>query len=146
MDLVLDKRTKSIYVQKREDNIVYPISYNLIADTLQRIIFHYAAIESNKDSILLFEEPESHAFPPYITQLAHKIMEGENNNQYFITTHSPFLFNTIVENTNFEDLAVFIVSYQDYQTQLKKLSKTELSDLPNNGIDIFFNQAYFLNE
>jgi len=107
LDFVLDKRSKSLSVQKREGNIVYPISYNLIADTLQRIIFHYAAIESNKDSILLFEEPESHSFPPYITELAHKIMDGENNNQYFITTHSPFLFNTIVENTDFKDLSVF---------------------------------------
>lgn len=146
LDLVLDKRTKSLSVQKREGNIVYPISYNLIADTLQRMIFHYAAIESNKDSILLFEEPESHSFPPYIAQLAHKIMEGDNNNQYFITTHSPFLFNTIVENTDFDELSVFIASYKDYQTHLKKLSKADLSELLNNGIDIFFNQAYFLNE
>jgi len=146
LDLVLDKRTKSLSVQKREGNIVYPISYNLIADTLQRIIFHYAAIDSNKDAILLFEEPESHSFPPYITELAHKIIEGENNNQYFITTHSPFLFNTIVENTDIADLSVFIANYQNYQTLLKKLSKNDLSELINNGIDIFFNQAYFLNE
>ncbi len=146
LDLVLDKRTKSLSVQKREGNIVYPISYNLIADTLQRIIFHYAAIESNKDAILLFEEPESHSFPPYITELAHKIIEGENNNQYFITTHSPFLFNTIVENTEFDNLSVFIATYQNYQTKLKKLSKEDLSELLNDGIDIFFNQAYFLHE
>jgi len=145
LDLVVDKRTKSLAVQKREGNIVYPIAYNLIADTLQRIIFHYAAVESNKNSILLFEEPESHAFPPYIYELANKIRSDEKNNQYFITTHSPYLFNSIVENTPTEEVSVFLANYKDYQTTIKKLTIEELQELLDYGIDIFFNTKYFTN-
>jgi len=145
LDLVVDKRTKSLAVQKREGNIVYPISYNLIADTLQRIIFYYTAIESNKNSILLFEEPESHAFPPYIYELANKIRSDEKNNQYFITTHSPYLFNSIIEKTPIEEVSVFLANYKDYQTTIKKLTKEELQELLDYGIDIFFNAKYFTN-
>ena len=98
---------------------------------------------SNKDSILLFEEPESHSYPPYIYELANKIIEDENNNQFFITTHSPYLFNTIVERTPKEELSVFIASYENYQTQLQQLTEKDLSELIDYGIDIFFNQKYF---
>ena len=145
LEFLVDIEENKFAVQRKEAGIAYKIPYHLIADTLQRIIFHYAAIFSNKDSVILFEEPESHSFPPYIRELALKIVESTEN-QFFITTHSPHLFTTIVEETEPEDLAVFITYFENYETKFKKLGTDDINDLLSYGVDIFFNQKWFLNE
>jgi hypothetical protein len=68
----------------------------LVSDTLQRMIFYNVAIDSNENSTLVFEEPEVHAFPAYIKQLGEKIA-FDKSNQYFIVTHNPYLFLSILE-------------------------------------------------
>lgn len=145
LEFVLDRFNKKIEVQRRIENFVDKIPYNLTADTLQRIIFHYAAIESNKDSILLFEEPENHSFPPYIRSLAEKIVESKDN-QFFITTHSPYLFNTLISDTKKGEVAVFITTFDNHETKVKKLSEEELSKILDYGVDVFFNLKHFENE
>ncbi|MEM6963921.1 MAG: AAA family ATPase [Bacteroidota bacterium] len=146
LEFVLDRFDKKIEIQRRKENFVDKIPYHLTADTLQRIIFHYAAIASNKNSVLLFEEPEHHSFPPYIRALAEKIVESSAN-QFFITTHSPYLFNTLVSEINEpEGLAVFITTFKDYETKIKKLAEKELSKILNYGVDVFFNLEHFQNE
>jgi len=105
--ILIDNTSKTFEIQKIVDNISYKTDYNLIADTLQRMIFHHAAILSNKNSVILFEEPESHAYPPYIGDLAYEIIDSESN-QFFIATHSPYLLNTLMENTPREDLSIFV--------------------------------------
>lgn len=145
LEFVIDISSRTFEIQRKQNGIVYKIPYTLIADTLQRLIFYYAAIYSNKDSIILFEEPEAHSFPPYVRELALKISESTDN-QYFITTHSPHLFTTLVEETPVVELAVFITYFENYETKFKKLSADEISELLNYGIDIFFNQRWFLNE
>jgi len=144
-EFLIDDETSSFYLLKREKRIGYKIPYSLVADTLQRIIFHYAAIFSNKESVILFEEPESHSFPPYVKELALKIVESTEN-QFFITTHSPHLFTTIVEETEPADLAVFITYFENYETKFKKLDTDDINDILNGGVNIFFNQKWFLNE
>lgn len=123
-------------VQKQIRGRAKSFSYSTQADTIQRMIFYYAALFSNKDSILLFEEPEIHAFPPYVSDLAHLIIERIEN-QYFIVTHSPFLLNTIIENASVKDVAIFKVDYENYKTQVKEFSEKEVSHMLNYGIDIF---------
>jgi predicted ATPase len=95
--------------------------------------------------VILFEEPESHSFPPYVRELALKIVESLDN-QFFITTHSPHLFTTIVEETAPNDLAVFLTYFEDYETKFKKLETEDINEILNYGVDIFFNQKWFLNE
>ncbi|MGP8215705.1 MAG: AAA family ATPase [Bacteroidia bacterium] len=136
LDLLLDIELEKIDIQKRVGNRVYKIPYSLTADTLRRYIFYLLAIETNKDSILLFEEPEAHCFPPYIHQMSQRVIDSETN-QFFITTHSPFVLNTIIENTKKEDVAVFISTYKNYQTHIAPLTDKELSDMLNYGYDIF---------
>ena len=114
-----------------------------MADTLQRMIFHIAAIESNKESILLFEEPESHTYPPYIWELANRIVDDEEN-QYFITTHSPYLLNTILEKAEVDEVGLFVTYYENYQTKIKRLSNAEIEQLLSYGIDIFLNLSSFI--
>lgn len=135
-EFLIDSEKNTFYLLRRENRIGYTIPYSLIADTLQRIIFHYAAIFSNKDSVILFEEPESHSFPPYVRDLAFKIIESTDN-QFFITTHSPYLFDTIVENSPPEELAIFVTYFENYETKFKKLNNDELAEALDYGLDIF---------
>lgn len=142
LQIVFREREKVFEVQKNIRGRIYDYPYSSIADTLQRIIFYLAAIESNKDSVLIFEEPEAHAFPPYTKMLAHRIADDENN-QYFLTTHSPYLLKTLIENTPFSDLNIYLTYYEDYQTKVKLLSKEQMRE----GLeeDIFFNLDELVN-
>jgi AAA15 family ATPase/GTPase len=113
-----------------------------VSDTLQRTIFHLFAILSNKDSFLVFEEPESHAFPYYTKYLAETIALDEKNNQYFVSTHNPYLLLPVLEKAPKEDVAVFITYFKDYQTKIKPLSAGEIEEIME--IDIFSNLDRFL--
>jgi AAA15 family ATPase/GTPase len=134
-------------IQKNVDGYVYDYPYSLIADTLQRIIFYLAAIESNDDSVLLFEEPEAHTFPVYTSMLGRKIADSRNN-QFFVATHSPYLVTEILEQMLPDDnqageLAIFLAYYEDYQTKVKQLSDEEIRDIRNDSIDVFYNLSRF---
>lgn len=50
------------YEQK---DIFVSIPYHLVSDTLRRVIFYLVATKSDRDSIILLEEPEVHSFPSY---------------------------------------------------------------------------------
>lgn len=140
LELLVDSQFSRLEVAKRRDGILFKTPFSLVADTLRRYLFHVAAIESNRDSVILFEEPESHNYPPYIQLLAQRIME-EKTNQYFITTHSPFLFNALVEEA--KDVAVFVVEYEDFQTKVRRLSEENLREILDYGLNIFTEQELF---
>jgi AAA15 family ATPase/GTPase len=142
LDLLLDTETGKLDVQKRVGNRVYKIPYSLAADTLQRIIFHLAAIETNTDSILLLEEPEAHSFPLYISLLAEKIVKSKNN-QFFIATHSPYLLTPFIEQCTNDEVAIFICKYENYETKVRALSKEEIDNIMETGIDLFYNIPAF---
>jgi AAA15 family ATPase/GTPase len=143
LEFLIDQVNKTFEIQKRIDGLSYKYSYDLIADTLKRIIFYLAAIKSNKNAVILLEEPEAHCFPPYIARIAKEIIEAESN-QFFIATHSPYLLNTIIENSKFEDIAVYVSSFSDYQTKVRKLSDEELTEMLDFGTDVFFNYDAFV--
>lgn len=140
LELLVDAPLSRLEIVKRQDGILFKTPYALVADTLRRYLFHLSAIESNRDSVLLFEEPESHNFPPFIQRLARRIMEDEGN-QYFITTHSPFLFNTLVEKS--KDVAVFIVDFEGFQTKIQRLSRENLREILDYGLSVFTEQEMF---
>jgi AAA15 family ATPase/GTPase len=144
LELAFDKSSQTIKVIQSKDNKndLFLIPYNSIADTLQRIIFYKTAIASNNNSILLFEEPEAHSFPPYMTHLTQEMI-GKKDNQYFVATHSPFILNDLLENAR-EELAVFMVSYENHETRLRQLTPKELHDIYQNGVDLFTNSESYI--
>lgn len=142
LDLLIDTESNKLEVQKRLGSRVYKIPYSLAADTLQRIIFHIAAVETNHDSILLLEEPEAHSFPPYISLLSEKIVASKEN-QFFIATHSPYLLTPFIEQCSHSELAIFVCTYENYETKIKALSKEEVENIMETGIDLFFNIPAF---
>ncbi len=120
------------------NGVVVTFDSSLVADTINRLLFHVAAIQTNKNSILLFEEPEAHMFPPYISKLTGEIIYNENGNQYFITTHSPFVINDFLEDAR-QDLSVYVVGYKDGATAIKRLTEKEMHEVYQYGVDLFFN-------
>lgn len=142
LDVLFDPEKIQFEIQKRVGRISYKYPYSLLADTLQRIIFYLTAIRTNQDSLLLFEEPETNSYPPYIKFLAEEIANSEN--RFIISTHSPYLLNNIIENVAFEDLSIYITYLEDYQTKLKELSEEEIREITDDYIDIFYNLERFL--
>jgi len=143
LELVFDKASQSIkIVKKNKEKDLFLIPYNSIADTLQRIIFFKSAIASNENSILLFEEPEAHSFPPYIVHITQQIIHSTSN-QFFISTHSPYIVNDFLENSR-EDLSIFSTDFKNGETVVRKLTKEELYDIYQYGMDLFANNENFL--
>ncbi|MBB6108706.1 ATPase/GTPase, AAA15 family [Mucilaginibacter lappiensis] len=142
LSLVFDKASQSLKILQPEKKDIFLIPYNSIADTLQRIIFFKTAIASNNNSILLFEEPEAHSFPPYITHITQEMIYKKDN-QFFIATHSPFILNDLLENAR-DELSVFVVDYKKNETKVKRLSDSELHEIYQNGVDLFTNNESYL--
>jgi AAA domain, putative AbiEii toxin, Type IV TA system len=151
LDLVFDRASNDLKVLKtiknsengkEEASRFFLLPYSSVADTLQRVIFYKTAIASNKNSILLFEEPEAHAFPPYIAHITQEIIWSENN-QFFLTTHSPFILNDFLEDAR-QDLAVYLVDWHEGETTVKRLSDDDLHEIYQYGIDLFTNLETFV--
>lgn len=140
LEFLMDFSSKIFEIQKREKGVAYKIPFELTPDTLRRMLFHVAAVYSNREAIILFEEPESQSFPPYINELSEVIKTDENNNEFFITTHSPYFFNSMVEDSEkIKDISFFHVYYEEFQTKIKKLTQQDLNNLWGSGADVFFN-------
>lgn len=143
LKIVFDKGSQTIkIIQSDVKNEIFLIPYNSIANTLQRVIFYKAAISSNNNSVLLFEEPEAHTFPTYMAHLTQEMIYKKDN-QFFIATHSPFILNDLLENSR-DELAVFVVYYEDHETKVRKLSSDELNEVYQNGVDLFTNSESFI--
>jgi AAA15 family ATPase/GTPase len=136
------------FLKYLSDDTGIGIPYHQIADTLRRLIFYKAAIISNTESTLLFEEPEAHMFPQYISRFASSIINDENRNQYFITTHSAFVLNDFMEDLEKSDLAIFAVGFnKEGETIVRKFSDAEIDNIYQYGVDLFFNlENYLKNE
>ncbi len=132
------------FLKYLSDDTGVSIPYHLIADTLRRLIFYKAAIFTNKDSVLLFEEPEAHMFPPYITKFTSDIWFNKEN-QYFITTHSPFVLNDFLENAR-DELAIYILDYKKEkgETVVKRMTDEDVHEAYQYGMDIFLNVKSFI--
>jgi len=141
LELTFDRASRTLKVLKHNKDSVFLIPYNSIADTLQRVIFYKAAIASNENSVLLFEEPEAHSFPPYITQVTQEMIYHKTN-QYFVATHSPFILNDLLENAK-DELAVYLIDYKQQETKVKRLSGQSMHEIYQSGVDLFTNWETF---
>ncbi|MBX7181378.1 MAG: AAA family ATPase [Bacteroidia bacterium] len=138
IEVVFDQASNALRIQKRlNENEVFGMSFGMISDTLKRLIFHLAAIKSNKNSLLIFEEPEAHSFPPYMIKFAQEVINSETN-QFAIATHSPYVITDFLEDA-FSDTAIFVVYYENNQTKVKQLTDAEMHDALQHGVDILLN-------
>lgn len=135
---------KRLVIEKQKDRSRIPIDLALTADTLRRMIFHVTALMSNSDSILLFDEPESHAFPTYIDEFANRMAFDKNKNQFFITTHSPYIIDNLLGGDFADDVNIYIVYLEDFTTKVRLLTDEDLHLYTQYGADLFFNIRNFI--
>lgn len=142
LQLLLDIENQRItVVQTTEDTLIsFPLV--LVPDTFQRYIFHLAAIMSNRNSVLLFEEPESHSYGPYIYELAQHMLNDEGGNQFFLTTHNPYLLLPLMKEM--DDVAIFATWFENYETHARRLTEEEIQEIADYGIDLFYNIDHFI--
>ena len=144
----IDTATDRIAIQIRvKKGLVFTIPYQSLADTFRRILFYMTAIRTDNSHVITLEEPEAHSFPRYVSLLADEIIK-RNDRQFFIATHSPHLLGNLIENTPEEDLGIFVCGYDKihFQTTAKKLTRNDLSELLDFGVDIFFNINRYLDD
>lgn len=127
----------------REDEI---LDYNLdlLSDSLKRLLFYGAILLTSENAVLVLDEPDVFAFPPYPKTLGEMIAVDETN-QFFLTTHNPYFLAGVVEKAPRDTLAVF-VCHRDAEgaTAAKLLSDQEVSRVIEQGANVFFNLEDFL--
>ena len=141
--LLLRPIENEIFISKEVNDEIYSYPYYSISETIQRLIFMTLAIESNKGAIMTFDEPESNTFPLYTKQIAESIAFDESN-QFFLTTHDPYLLLSLVEKTPVSDLNVFVTKMKNYETVVYPLDESQFSRLLDLGSDSFFNLSTIL--
>ncbi len=145
LKLVLKQLEYKIEVQKEIEGAVFSQPYSLLSDTLQRVIFYNAAIDTNKDAIIILEEPEAHAFPFYTKFLAERIALDASN-QYFVATHNPYFLSSVLEKTPQDDISIFITYFEDNQTKLRPFAQEEMTEVLDLDADVFFNLERFVEQ
>ena len=92
-----------------------------------------------------FDEPEANTFPFYTKYLAERIALDETN-QFFITTHNPYLLSSIIEKTPKDKLAVFVTRMEKFETKVKQVPEKNLPELLELDSDVFFNLDRLVDE
>ncbi len=140
--LNLEQSGKKISLSRFQDGVLISQPYYNVADTLQRVLFYTAVIDTNYDSTILLDEPDVYLFPKYIKHLAERIAKY-NSNQFFLTTHNPYFLQTLAEKTPEEELRIFLTYNEDFQTKFKQLNSEEILSLRDEDISVFFNLDKF---
>lgn len=138
--------TQISIAKELSDGTFVSFSNNMVADTLRRLFFYKAAIKTNSNSVLLFEEPEAHMYPPYISKFTSDMMYDDNGNQFFIATHSPYVINDIMENLKKDDYSIYTVGYdkENGETLIRRMTDEELHEIYQYGVDLFLNLENYL--
>ncbi|MBT1688874.1 AAA family ATPase [Dawidia soli] len=115
--------------------------YRSIGSTLQRMIFYFAAIMSNRNQIILFDNIDAGMFPNFLSPLAAEMMDSEN--QYFFSTHSPFILDDFLQE-DWKNIAVFMAYRTEEGTNVRRLTEEDLRSIYSYGVDAFTNSEYFV--
>lgn len=142
LKMMFDSGSRQIKAMRENGLDMFLVPFSSLADSLQRLIFYKAAIGSNLGKTICFEEPEAHTFPPYISNVVNDII-ASHDNQFFITTHSPYVISSLLESA-VDDLAVFVVDMAENSTIVKRLTDMQLQEAYDNGMDMFYNLEAYL--
>jgi hypothetical protein len=131
-----------ISMTKEVDDVLFSFPFEAISETLRRIVFYKAVLESNKDAVLVLDEPEANTFPFYTKYLAERIAL-DTSNQFFLSTHNPYVLMSIIEKTPQPELAVYVTRMRNYRTEVQLLTPVQCSEALELGMDLFLNLERF---
>ena len=90
---------------------------------------------------IFLEEPEANLFPPTQSNLVEWLLsltKGEQPNNLFVATHSPYILNTFLEKLD-DDINLFFTDNQEGQMLVKSATESNLQEIYDYGVDAFFN-------
>lgn len=122
--------------------ITFP--YSMTSESIQRILFFNAVLESSRNTALVLENPEAGIFPEDAKILAEQIAMDESDNQYFIGTQDNAFVMSLFCKALKDSLAINIVYRNAYQTKIRSLTPAELRELWE--LDLLFNLDRYLEE
>jgi hypothetical protein len=143
--LQLKPTESELLIAKDVNDELYSYPWTSVSETLRRMAFFMAVLETNSGAALLFDEPEANTFPFYTKYLAERVALGEHN-QFFITTHNPYLLSSVVEKTPVKDLAIFVTRMEKFETQVQRIPDKNLPELLELDSDAFFNLDRLVEE
>jgi AAA15 family ATPase/GTPase len=125
----------TIQLQKESDGILSTVPYALTSNMLQRFIFQMAAIETNKNTTIIFEEPEAYSSSLVIEKITDKIAR-DTTNQFFIATHNPNFLVSAIRKMSFDSVKIYYAFYRDYQTIVTPLIEEDFDIILKKKIDM----------
>lgn len=143
--LQLKPADNELLIAKDVHDELYSYPWASVSETLRRAVFLMAVLETNKDATLLLDEPESNTFPFYTKFFAERIALDPSN-QFFITTHNPYVLSSIVEKTPVDALNVLVTVLEGFETRLKRVPDKNLPELLDLDSAAFFNLARLVEE
>jgi hypothetical protein len=143
--LVVNSDTYELLMAKEQEGRLCLFNYPAVSETFRRIVFFMAILETNENSVLLLDEPETNTYPLYTADMAERVALDESN-QYFLTTHNPYILGSIVGKTPVKDLAVFVTTMEGYRTRVAQVADEKLPLIFEYGQDAFLNLNHLLGE
>lgn len=130
---------KRLRVAKEVDDLFVAFPYASASETLRRMVFVHLALDTNRDQVLVFDEPEAHAYPPFTKRLAERIALDDRGNQFFLTTHSPYMLDSLLAKTPADDLNIVLCRMENFETKAYPLNAAQKAKLMEWSMDAFFN-------
>ncbi len=144
--LKVDSGTQAISIAREIDDTLISFPYEAASETLRRMIFYSLAFDTNENRTLLLDEPEAHSFPPYTKTLAERIALDDRGNQFFLTTHSPYMLDSLLSKTPAKDLNVVLCRMENFETKAYPLNQEQIDQIKEWSMDAFFNFDRLLPE
>jgi len=141
--IYLQEEERFVIQKEVRSNFARQLHFDLLADTFKRYLFLLAAIKSNSNRTIIFEEPETHSFPEYIGSFASEVSNDETN-QFFIVTHSPYLYDQLISDVPAKDLRVFHIDFKEGQTVANPLKHDNIIEMNRQAMDVFYNMDNLL--
>jgi hypothetical protein len=90
---------------------------------------------------VFLEEPEENLFPPTQQILMKTLLnktKGQEGNTLFISTHSPYILDILLERETY-DFGLFYIHSAENGSVVKTATEADVQDMFESGVDAFFN-------
>ena len=97
---------------------------------------------------VFLEEPEQNLFPPtqqILMRTLLKLIKSEKANTLFVSTHSPYILDVLLERGNY-DFGMFYIQSSENGSVVRTATEEDVQDMYEDGVDAFFNIERFGNE
>lgn len=136
--LRFDNNAKIFQLSEVRDDEILDYNLELISDSLKRFFFYGAILHTSTEATLVFDEPDVFAFPPY-PKLLGDMIATDASNQFFLSTHNPYLLSALAEKTPRDQLQIFICDRgSDSATRATPLNDLQISRVIERGASVFF--------